>query len=157
MINPIYPRDSRKTLFHKEKRLTQIILTENYIQWKRTIKTNAVKKHIPYDFDLVSGSADFVDFLVNGRDSFFYVRGNYFGGAEFRLDMKLSTEDAAMLKYASTEMQCKTIDQCLQLFGGYGYICEFPMEWMMRDAKITEIYEGTSEIQRLVIDSALIR
>lgn len=61
---------------------------------KRTIKTEAVKKHIPYDFELVSGSADFVDFLVNGRDSFFYVRGSYFGGAEFTLDMKLSTEDS---------------------------------------------------------------
>ena len=61
---------------------------------KRTIKTDAVKKHIPYDFELVSGSADFVDFLVNGRDSFFYVRGSYFGGAEFTLDMKLSTEDS---------------------------------------------------------------
>ncbi len=61
---------------------------------KRKIKTDAVKKHIPYDFELVSGSADFVDFLVNGRDSFFYVKGNYFGGAEFTLDMKLSTEDA---------------------------------------------------------------
>jgi myo-inositol-1-phosphate synthase len=61
---------------------------------KRTIKTEAVKKHIPYDFELVSGSADFVDFLVNGRDSFFYVKGSYFSGAEFTLDMKLSTEDS---------------------------------------------------------------
>ena len=61
---------------------------------KRTIKTDAVKKHIPYDFELVSGSADFVDFLVNGRDSFFYVKGSYFSGAEFTLDMKLSTEDS---------------------------------------------------------------
>ena len=61
---------------------------------KRTIKTEAVKKHIPYDFELVSGSADFVDFLVNGRDSFFYVKGSYFSGAEFNLDMKLSTEDS---------------------------------------------------------------
>lgn len=61
---------------------------------KRTIKTDAVKKHIPYDFELVSGSADFVDFLVNGRDSFFFVKGKYFSGAEFTLDMKLSTEDS---------------------------------------------------------------
>jgi myo-inositol-1-phosphate synthase len=61
---------------------------------KRTIKTEAVKKHIPYDFELVSGSADFVDFLVNGRDSFFYIKGRYFSGAEFLLDMKLSTEDS---------------------------------------------------------------
>ncbi len=43
---------------------------------------------------MVSGSADFVDFLVNGRDSFFYVKGTYFSGAEFTLDMKLSTEDS---------------------------------------------------------------
>jgi myo-inositol-1-phosphate synthase len=61
---------------------------------KRTIKTTTVKKHIPYDFQLVSGSADFVDFLVNDRDSFFYIKGSYFGGAEFTLDMKLSTEDS---------------------------------------------------------------
>ena len=61
---------------------------------KRTIKTEAVKKHIPYDFKLVSGSADFVDFLVNGRDSFFFVKGKYFSGADFTLDMKLSTEDS---------------------------------------------------------------
>ncbi len=61
---------------------------------KRTIKTEAVKKHVPYDFELVSGSADFVDFLVNGRDSFFYVKGKYFSGADFTLDMKLSTEDS---------------------------------------------------------------
>lgn len=60
---------------------------------KRLIKTEAVKKHVPYDFELVSGSADFVDFLINGRDSFFYVKGKYFGGADFVLDMKLSTED----------------------------------------------------------------
>jgi myo-inositol-1-phosphate synthase len=61
---------------------------------KRTIKTEAVKKHIPYDFELVSGSADFVDFLINGRDSFFFVKGTYFSGADFTLDMKLSTEDS---------------------------------------------------------------
>lgn len=60
---------------------------------KRIIKTEAVKRHIPYDFELVSGSADFVDFLINGRDSFFYVKGKYFSGTDFVLDMKLSTED----------------------------------------------------------------
>jgi myo-inositol-1-phosphate synthase len=61
---------------------------------KRTIKTEAVKKHISYDFELVSVSADFVDFLENGRDSFFYIKGSYFSGAEFILDMKLSTQDS---------------------------------------------------------------
>jgi len=61
---------------------------------KRSIKTEAVKSAVGYDFPLVSGSADFVDFLVNGRDSFFYVKGSYFGGAKFTMDVKLSTEDA---------------------------------------------------------------
>ena len=43
----------------------------------------------------------------------------------------------------------------VQLFGGYGYTREYPVERMMRDAKITEIYEGTSEVQRMVISRAL--
>ena len=41
--------------------------------------------------------------------------------------------------------------KCVQIYGGYGYIREYPMERMMRDAKITEIYEGTSQVQRMVI------
>jgi myo-inositol-1-phosphate synthase len=61
---------------------------------KRHIKTEVVKSVVPYNFDLVSGSADFVDFLVNGRDSFFYFKGRYFTGAEFTIDVKLSTQDA---------------------------------------------------------------
>jgi myo-inositol-1-phosphate synthase len=60
---------------------------------KRKIKTDAVKDSLPYEFSLVSGSADFVDFLINGRDSFFYIRGIYFGEAPFSLDVKLSTLD----------------------------------------------------------------
>ncbi len=61
---------------------------------KRKIKTEAVKSAVGYEFPLVSGSADFVDFLVNSRDSFFYVKGSYFGGANFTMDVKLNTEDA---------------------------------------------------------------
>jgi myo-inositol-1-phosphate synthase len=61
---------------------------------KRLIKTEAVKSAVPYEFPLISGSADFVDFLVNGRDSFFWFKGTYFGGAGFSMDVKLSTEDA---------------------------------------------------------------
>ena len=45
----------------------------------------------------------------------------------------------------------------MQIFGGYGYLTDFPVERHFRDAKITEIYEGTSEIQRLVIASALLK
>ncbi len=61
---------------------------------KRSIKTAAVTRHVPYDFPLVSGSTDFVDFLGNGRDSFFWVKGRGYGGVPFTLDAKLSSEDA---------------------------------------------------------------
>ena len=61
---------------------------------KRRIKTDAVKSVVPYEFDLVSGSSDFVDLLVNERDSFFYFKGRHFLGAEFRMDVKLSSFDA---------------------------------------------------------------
>jgi butyryl-CoA dehydrogenase len=45
--------------------------------------------------------------------------------------------------------------QAVQIFGGYGYVKDYPVERLMRDAKVTEIYEGTSEIQRIVIARAL--
>jgi len=47
--------------------------------------------------------------------------------------------------------------EAVQLLGGYGYVKEYPVERMMRDAKITQIYEGTNEIQRLVIARELLR
>lgn len=61
------------------------------------------------------------------------------------------TVDAAMAKLFCSEHAMKTTTQALQMFGGYGYTKDYPMERMMRDAKITEIYEGTSEVQRMVI------
>ncbi|SDP71989.1 acyl-CoA dehydrogenase [Desulforhopalus singaporensis] len=65
--------------------------------------------------------------------------------------------DSAMAKLMASETAMKVTTQAVQVLGGYGYTREFPVERMMRDAKITEIYEGTSEIQRLVIGSALIK
>ena len=59
--------------------------------------------------------------------------------------------DAAMAKLVAAETASDVTRRCLQLFGGYGYTREYPMERMMRDAKITEIYEGTSEVQKMVI------
>jgi alkylation response protein AidB-like acyl-CoA dehydrogenase len=47
--------------------------------------------------------------------------------------------------------------EAVQLFGGYGYMKDYPVEKMMRDAKITQIYEGTNEVQRLVIARELLR
>ena len=63
--------------------------------------------------------------------------------------------DAAMAKLVASETASDVTRRCLQLFGGYGYTREYPMERMMRDAKITEIYEGTSEVQRMVISGGL--
>lgn len=56
-----------------------------------------------------------------------------------------------MAKLFASEAAMKITTQAVQLFGGYGYTRDYPVERMMRDAKITEIYEGTSEIQRVVI------
>ena len=67
------------------------------------------------------------------------------------LDGELTSAGAAMAKMWATELQGRSIDRCLQLFGGYGYTTDYPVERMMRDAKVCEIGEGTSEIQRLVI------
>jgi butyryl-CoA dehydrogenase len=47
--------------------------------------------------------------------------------------------------------------KCVQLLGGYGFTRDYPLERMMRDAKITQIYEGTSEVQRMVISRSLLR
>ena len=65
--------------------------------------------------------------------------------------MKNITHLAAMAKLVSSRNASDVTRRCLQLFGGYGYSSDYPIERMMRDAKITEIYEGTSEVQMMVI------
>ena len=64
---------------------------------------------------------------------------------------------AAMAKLYAAEVAMEVTTKCVQLHGGYGYTRDYPVERMMRDAKITEIYEGTSEVQRMVISGALLR
>jgi alkylation response protein AidB-like acyl-CoA dehydrogenase len=63
----------------------------------------------------------------------------------------MTVENAAMIKYATTEMQVKMVNECLQLFGGYGYTDEYPISRFYRDARIQTIYAGTSEIMKEVI------
>ncbi len=65
--------------------------------------------------------------------------------------------EAAKAKLFAAETAMDVTTKCVQLFGGYGYIKEYEVERMMRDAKITEIYEGTSEVQRMVISGALLK
>ena len=64
---------------------------------------------------------------------------------------------ASMAKVYASEVAMKSSTDCVQIHGGYGYIRETGVERLMRDAKITQIYEGTSEIQRLVIAKALLK
>ena len=65
------------------------------------------------------------------------------------------THLAAIAKLFCSEHANKTVTKALQALGGYGYTNDYPLERMMRDAKITEIYEGTSEVQRIVISGNL--
>ncbi|HEV3030071.1 MAG TPA: acyl-CoA dehydrogenase [Polyangia bacterium] len=67
------------------------------------------------------------------------------------------TREAAMAKLFASEVANRAAKEAVQVFGGYGYLADFPAERHFRDAKITEIYEGTSEIQRLVIASSLLK
>ena len=68
-----------------------------------------------------------------------------------------TTQESAMAKLAASRAAVVVADRAVQIHGGYGYIKEYPVERFYRDAKITEIYEGTSEIQRLVISRFLTR
>jgi butyryl-CoA dehydrogenase len=77
---------------------------------------------------------------------------------EFANGAKVSySVEAAQAKLFAAETAMAVTTKCVQLFGGYGYIREYDVERMMRDAKITEIYEGTSEVQRMVISGSLLK
>ena len=71
--------------------------------------------------------------------------------ASLKQEGKRCSREAAMAKLSASETAMWVTTKALQMFGGYGYTNDYPMERMMRDAKITEIYEGTSEVQRIVI------
>ena len=68
---------------------------------------------------------------------------------------KLDPATAAMAKYWCTDMQCKVIDDCLQLHGGSGYMLEYPITRAYADARVQRIYGGTNEIMKEVIGRSL--
>lgn len=77
---------------------------------------------------------------------------------EYQKDSKTSySVEAAQAKLCAAEVAMEVTTKAVQLHGGYGYIREYDIERMMRDAKITEIYEGTSEVQRMVISANLLK
>ena len=72
---------------------SEVALDKKRYEIKRSIKTASVAAAIPYQFPIVAGSSDYVDFMENRRTSYFNIKGEYFGGTDFSLDMRLSLED----------------------------------------------------------------
>jgi alkylation response protein AidB-like acyl-CoA dehydrogenase len=70
---------------------------------------------------------------------------------------KRFSKESAMCKYYASDMAMKVTTDAVQILGGYGYMKEYPVEKMMRDAKITQIYEGTNQIQRSIVASHLLK
>ena len=71
------------------------------------------------------------------------------------VDGGLDAVTASMAKYWLTDLQGKVMDECLQLHGGYGYMNEYPIARMFRDARVQRIYGGTNEIMKLLIARSL--
>ena len=67
----------------------------------------------------------------------------------------LDTATASMAKWWLTDMQCQVIDECLQLFGGYGYMRDYPIAQMYADARVQRIYGGSNEIMKEIIARTL--
>jgi acyl-CoA dehydrogenase len=74
---------------------------------------------------------------------------------ELHLARKLDATMASMAKLWLSDLQCKIVDECLQLFGGYGYMNEYPIARMYADARVQRIYGGTNEIMKLLISRSL--
>ena len=72
-------------------------------------------------------------------------------------DHELTAESASMAKYSATEMHGNVVDECLQLFGGYGYMWEYPIARMYADNRVARIYAGTNEIMKLLIARGLFK
>lgn len=74
---------------------------------------------------------------------------------ELHLEKKLDVTTAAMLKTAMTDLQCKVVDECLQLHGGYGYIWEYWIARAYADSRVQKIYAGTNEIMKEIVSRAI--
>jgi acyl-CoA dehydrogenase len=76
---------------------------------------------------------------------------------ELLVDHKLTNETASMIKYSATDMCGSVVDECLQLFGGYGYMWDYPIARMYADNRVARIYAGTNEIMKIVIARGLFK
>jgi len=84
-------------------------------------------------------------------------RASYLAAARRRDAGLAYGTEAAMAKLFCTDMAMKVTTDAVQVFGGYGYTADFPVERYMREAKVLQIVEGTNQVQRLVISRALTR
>jgi acyl-CoA dehydrogenase len=75
---------------------------------------------------------------------------------ELHCNKQLDAATASAAKYIITDLQCEVLDECVQLFGGYGYMWEYPVPRMWADARVQRIYGGTNEIMKLVVSRALL-
>ena len=85
------------------------------------------------------------------------ARALTYRAAWLQQEQKSATREAAMAKLFASEASNRTAYKALQIFGGYGYMKDFIVERLFRDARVTTLYEGTSEIQRLIIARQLLR
>jgi acyl-CoA dehydrogenase len=76
---------------------------------------------------------------------------------ELMADHKLTAESASMIKYSATDMCGNVVDECLQLFGGYGYMWDYPIARMYADNRVARIYAGTNEIMKILIARGLFK
>lgn len=75
---------------------------------------------------------------------------------ELHLSKKLDVPTAAMLKQWSTDLQCRVMDECVQLFGGYGYMWEYPIARAWADSRVQKIYAGTNEIMKEIVARSML-
>jgi len=94
--------------------------------------------------------------LANMATEMAAARALTYRGAWLKQHRRPYGTEAAMAKVFASEVSSRATNAALQVYGGYGYCTDYPAERLLRDAKITELYEGTSEIQRLVIARQLI-
>ena len=118
-----------------------IAYTKERKQFGRSI---AAQQNTQFELADMAAKIDAAKFLV-------------YRAAMAKATQKVYSVEAAKAKLFAAETAMDVTTRCVQLFGGYGYIREYDVERMMRDAKITEIYEGTSEVQRMVISGNLLK
>jgi len=119
--------------------------TISYVQERKAFGT-AIADFQNTQFKLADCAAD-VQVLVSFVDTCIGLQSKH----------QLTTTQASIAKLKTTEMQAKVIDECLQLFGGYGYIWEYDVSKAYAGARVSRIYGGTSEVMKLIISRALFR